>query len=199
MEWTALKRVRDYQESAAWSKYADYRAVVCDDGYPDDIAIDNDDCASYTLHHYRRASFIVWHRSDGFQELDEYPSESAALESWQDILDAIERDRQAAANEAHPDEWIIHVPYGYQYRYDARHSDREDAVAEFQSIAARLYAMEMSESKSIETTIDSDNLGDSFEVYDSESAMMSNVDVNGVYWIEHIDNSDARERYLDWI
>ena len=192
MERTALKRVKDYQESAAWSKYADYRAVVCDDGWEDDICVDGDE--SYTLHHYRRASFIVWHRSDGFQDVDEYPTEAAAIEVWHNIIDAIESDRQAAAEEAHPDEWIIHIPGMAQITYTHRHECRSWARHELARII-RMIRRSINLGKNYDIRR---NDAASFEVRDADSAIMSGSCI-GHYWIEHIDNSEARERYLDWI
>ena len=194
---TALKRVRDYQESAAYNRYSDYTCAVCDDGFEDDILFDGD--TSYTLHHYRRASFIVVHRYDGFQGSTEYASESESLQAFESIRDDIDSEQEKEAYSAHPDVWRVIVPTNYPYTYEMNHDSEEDAIAELSDIAVKLYTLEISGNRSICSTIEADTLGAEFEIMDSEKATMSNFDLVGIYSIEHIDRSEQRENYLETV
>lgn len=189
---TALKRWKEYRASAYWSKYDSYAAAICDDGYEDDILPDGDAC--YTLHHYRRASFIVWRAASGGHYATEYPNESAANEAWESIRSEIDNAMYEAANEAHPDRWVVRVPTNYPYAFESCSYCKEDAE---DAICLVLDQIKAQQDKGAAVVVMLYGFDDTdFEVFDDDDAVMVSPLV-GRYFIDHIDNSEARERFIE--
>lgn len=185
----ALQAYRDYQESI-FGKYDSYIASVLDGLDDDGFAIDGESC--YQLFHMRRASFILYRDSRGFVYSQEYASADRAQRALDDIADQISRELESAAWEAHPDRWVIHAPAHYPFAYFAEHDSVDDAGVELSSMRDNI-GRQIERGASVKMYIDDVTM---FEVCDSDDAIMISPLV-GRYFIDHIDNSDARDRFIE--
>ena len=187
---TALAKYRDYTDTR-FSKYDDYRAAVCDGMMEDDSHSEDGRQHYYALYHFRRCSLIIWHDSQGFQHTAEYPDADQAQTALDNVRDEYYNEIENAARNEYPDAWIVRMPDGYGYEVDAEHDSEEEAREELARIIR--HARRLADGASIDLWRSGPA---SFECRDSEDATICNP-MSGHYYIEHIDRSDDRERFIE--
>ena len=184
----ALKRYRDWQD-ARFSKYDSHLAAIADCGWEDDSHHEPGRQHYYALIHFRRCSVILWHDSQGFIHATEYASAGEAQAALDSIRDEYYAEIEQAARDEYPDVWrVCFVAHCGMPSGADPHQDETDARIE---VARRLRRL-----RKIGKVVNS--LGDyRWESYDPDDAALVSDDA-GFLYIEHIDRSDERDRFLEY-
>lgn len=181
----ALKRYRDYTKST-FTKYDSALAAITDDNWESDQFTMVDQY--YSLTHYRRCSVIRMIDSHGFHYAKEYPTEEEAQAYFDKIRDEYYAELDSRANEAHPDRWAVcFVAHCGVSAHAYTCDDESEARTEMARRLRRLRRIGKTLYK----------LGDlRYESSDPNDAAMVSDDA-GFLYIDHVDRSEDRERFLE--
>jgi len=181
----ALNRARDHARSS-FTPYDSMTCAIIDDGWEEDQLTWGDQY--YSLHRYRRASFIRLIDSQGFHCVDEFKTFDEAQSRFESIREAHDTELDSEAREAHPDRWAVcWVAYCGMSACAYTCDSEEDARNE---TARRLRRL-----RRIGKTVMP--IGDMrWESSDPDDSAMVSDDA-GFLYVDHVDNSDKRDRFLE--